>query len=142
MVALLWQRELGVRRPGADAPARGEHQRRRDRGVRAPHLRASRAGRRFRDPAPLTRRRLCAMSDPAERAASLLAELNAFLAAADRRQTEIPIEVGEDRRWSADDTERLFRRIGRQVPVAPPEQRLSDVLAEVVRLRNALQVWL
>ncbi|HYX84932.1 MAG TPA: hypothetical protein VE777_08165 [Gaiellales bacterium] len=82
------------------------------------------------------------MPDPAERAASLLAELDAFLAAADRRQTEIAIEVGEDRRWSADDTERLFRRIGRQVPVAPPEQRLSDVLAEVVRLRNALQVWL
>jgi hypothetical protein len=26
------------------------------------------------------------------------------------------------------------------VPVAPPEQRMSDVLADIVRLRNALAV--
>ena len=82
------------------------------------------------------------MPDLARRAAALMAELDAFLIAADRRRTDIPIEVGEDRRWSVDDTERLFRRMGRPVPVAPREQRLSDVLAEVVRLRNALQVWL
>ncbi len=52
----------------------------------------------------------------------------------------MPIEVGADRRWSVADTERLFARLGRPVPAAPVEQRLSDVLAEVVRLRNALVV--
>ncbi len=82
------------------------------------------------------------MPDAVRRAAALIAELDAFLEAADRRQSEVRIEVGEDRRWSAADTDRLFRRMGRRVPVAPPEQRLSDVLAEVVRLRNALEVWL
>jgi hypothetical protein len=52
------------------------------------------------------------------------------------------IEVGEDRRWSAADTERLFTRLGRPAPAVPREQQLTDVLAEAVRLRNALQVWL
>jgi hypothetical protein len=82
------------------------------------------------------------VSDPAALAEALLTDLERFLEAADRRSSPIPIEVGEDRRWSAADTERLFKRLGRPVPVAPPEQRLTDVLAEVVRLRNALQVWL
>ena len=41
---------------------------------------------------------------------------------------------------SIEDTERLFGRLGKPVPAAPPEQRLSDVLAEVLRLRNALVV--
>ena len=54
----------------------------------------------------------------------------------------VPIEVGEDRRWSAADTERLFKRMGRTVPTAPTEQRLTDVLAEAVRLQNALRAWL
>lgn len=54
----------------------------------------------------------------------------------------MPIEVGEDRRWSAADTDRLFKRMGRTVPIAPTEQRLTDVLAEAVRLRNALRAWL
>ncbi len=52
----------------------------------------------------------------------------------------MPIEVGADRRWSVRDTERLFKRLGRPVPTAPPEQQLSDVLADVVRLRNALML--
>jgi hypothetical protein len=82
------------------------------------------------------------VSDPETLAQALLADLDRFLEAADRRHTSFPIEVGEDRRWSAADTERLFKRLGRPVPTAPPEQRLTDVLAEVVRLRNALQVWL
>jgi hypothetical protein len=82
------------------------------------------------------------VSDPAALAEALLTDLERFLEAADRRSSPIPIAVGEDRRWSAADTERLFKRLGRPVPVAPPEQRLTDVLAEVVRLRNALQVWL
>jgi hypothetical protein len=82
------------------------------------------------------------VSDPAALAEALLTDLERFLEAADRRSSPNPIEVGEDRRWSAADTERLFKRLGRPVPVAPPEQRLTDVLAEVVRLRNALQVWL
>jgi hypothetical protein len=42
----------------------------------------------------------------------------------------------------APDTERLFKRLGRTVPLAPPEQRLTDVLAEAVRLQNALRAWL
>ncbi|HSD02854.1 MAG TPA: hypothetical protein VLB81_10810 [Gaiellales bacterium] len=82
------------------------------------------------------------MSDPAALAQALLADLERFLKAADRRSSPVPIEVGEDRRWSAADTERLFKRLGRPVPVVVPEQRLTDVLAEAVRLRNALQVWL
>ena len=71
---------------------------------------------------------------------ALIDHLDEFLAGADRRRAEIPIEVGSDRRWSISDTERLFQRLGRPVPVAPPEQRMSDVLADVVRLRNALVV--
>jgi hypothetical protein len=82
------------------------------------------------------------VSDPAALAEALLADLDRFLQAADRRHSPIPIEVGEDRRWSAADTERLFKRLGRPVPVAAPEQRLTDVLTEAVRLRNALQAWL
>jgi hypothetical protein len=82
------------------------------------------------------------VSDPAVLAEALLDDLERFLEAADRRHSPIPIEVGEDRRWSAADTERLFKRLGRPVPVPEPEQRLTDVLADVVRLRNALQVWL
>jgi hypothetical protein len=82
------------------------------------------------------------VSDPAALAEALLADLDRFLQAADRRHSPIPIEVGEDRRWSAADTERLFKRLGRTVPIAPPEQRLTDVLAEVVRLQNALRAWL
>ena len=82
------------------------------------------------------------MSDPTALAQALLAELDRFLEAADRRHAPVPIEVGEDRRWSAADTERLFKRLGRPVPAAPAEQRLTDVLAEAVRLRNALQAWL
>jgi hypothetical protein len=82
------------------------------------------------------------VSDPETLAEALLADLERFLEAADRRHSPIPIEVGEDRRWSAADTERLFKRLGRPVPVVAPEQRLTDVLAEAVRLRNALQVWL
>jgi hypothetical protein len=80
--------------------------------------------------------------DPEALARALLADLDRFLEAADRRHMPVPIEVGEDRRWSAADTERLFKRLGRPVPVAPAEQRLTDVLAEVVRLQNALRVWL
>jgi hypothetical protein len=82
------------------------------------------------------------VSDPAALAVALLDDLDRFLEAADRRHSPIPIEVGEDRRWSAADTERLFNRLGRPVPGVPPEQRLTDVLAEAVRLRNALQAWL
>ena len=82
------------------------------------------------------------MSNQAELAEALLADLDRFLEAADRRHTPVPIEVGEDRRWSAADTDRLFKRMGRTVPVAPTEQRLTDVLAEAVRLRNALRAWL
>jgi hypothetical protein len=80
--------------------------------------------------------------DPAELAEALLTDLDRFLEAADRRHMPVPIEVGEDRRWSAADTERLFRRMGRTVPTAPEEQRLTDVLAEAVRLQNALRAWL
>ena len=75
-------------------------------------------------------------------AEALLSDLDRFLEAADRRHTPVPIEVGEDRRWSAADTERLFKRLGRPVPSVPAEQRLTDVLAEAVRLRNALRAWL
>jgi hypothetical protein len=75
-----------------------------------------------------------------DRIDALIDHLDEFLAGADRRRAEIPIEVGSDRRWSISDTERLFQRLGRPVPVAPPEQRMSDVLADVVRLRNALAV--
>ena len=82
------------------------------------------------------------MPDPETLAEALLADLERFLEAADRRHSPIPIEVGEDRRWSAADTERLFKRLGRPVPVVEPEQRLTDVLAEAVRLRNALRAWL
>jgi len=82
------------------------------------------------------------VSDPAELAEALLTDLDRFLEAADRRHSPIPIQVGEDRRWSAADTERLFKRMGRSVPTAPAEQRLTDVLAEAVRLQNALRVWL
>ena len=82
------------------------------------------------------------MSEPTALARALLADLDRFLEAADRRHAPVPIEVGEDRRWSAADTERLFKRLGRPVPAAPPEQRLTDVLAEAVRLRNALEIWL
>ena len=82
------------------------------------------------------------MSDPETLAEALLADLDRFLEAADRRHLPVQIEVGEDRRWSAADTERLFKRMGRSVPTAPAEQRLTDVLAEAVRLQNALRVWL
>ena len=82
------------------------------------------------------------MPDPAELAEALLTDLDRFLEAADRRHLPVQIEVGEDRRWSAADTERLFKRMGRSVPTAPAEQRLTDVLAEAVRLQNALRVWL
>jgi hypothetical protein len=82
------------------------------------------------------------VSDPETLAEALLADLDRFLEAADRRHSPIPIQVGEDRRWSAADTERLFKRLGRTVPLAPPEQRLTDVLAEAVRLQNALRAWL
>jgi hypothetical protein len=75
-----------------------------------------------------------------ERIDVLLAHLDEFLVGIDRRRTDVPIEVGSDRRWSIRDTERLFKRLGKSVPAAPPEQRLSDVLADVVRLRNALIV--
>jgi hypothetical protein len=75
-----------------------------------------------------------------DRIDALIEHLDEFLSGADRRRSEVPIEVGSDRRWSIDDTERLFKRLGRPVPVAPPEQRMSDVLADVVRLRNALAV--
>jgi len=75
-----------------------------------------------------------------ERIDELIEHLDEFLSGSDRRRSEVPIEVGSDRRWSIDDTERLFKRLGRPVPVAPPEQRMSDVLADVVRLRNALAV--
>jgi hypothetical protein len=80
--------------------------------------------------------------DPAELADALLGDLDRFLEAADRRHIPVPIEVGEDRLWSAADTERLFKRMGRGVPTAPAEQRLTDVLAEAVRLQNALRAWL
>jgi hypothetical protein len=69
-----------------------------------------------------------------------IAHLDEFLGGIDRRRSDVPIEVGADRRWSARDTERLFKRLGKPVPSAPPEQQLSDVLADVVRLRNALLV--
>ena len=82
------------------------------------------------------------MPDPAELAEALLTDLDRFLEAADRRHLPVQIELGEDRRWSAADTERLFKRMGRTVPTAPAEQRLTDVLAEAVRLQNALRVWL
>jgi hypothetical protein len=75
-----------------------------------------------------------------ERIDTLIAHLEEFLAGSDRRRTDVPIEVGADRRWSVRDTERLFKRLGRPVPTAPPEQQLSDVLADVVRLRNALML--
>ncbi len=80
------------------------------------------------------------MPSDRDRIDALIDHLDEFLAGADRRRAEIPIEVGSDRRWSIGDTERLFKRLGRPVPVAPPEQRMSDVLADVVRLRNALVV--
>ena len=51
------------------------------------------------------------------------------------------IEVGADRRWSAARHRAPVRSAwAGPCPMAPPEQRLSDVLAEVVRLRNALMV--
>jgi hypothetical protein len=75
-----------------------------------------------------------------ERIEALIAHLEEFLAGSDRRRSGVPIEVGADRRWSVRDTERLFKRLGRPVPTAPPEQQLSDVLADVVRLRNALML--
>jgi hypothetical protein len=75
-----------------------------------------------------------------ERIDVLIAHLDEFLSGIDRRRGDVAIEVGADRRWSARDTERLFKRLGRPVPSAPPEQLLSDVLADVVRLRNALTV--
>jgi hypothetical protein len=80
------------------------------------------------------------MAGDRERIDTLIAQLEDFLSGSDRRRAEVPIEVGADRRWSVADTERLFARLGRPVPAAPVEQRLSDVLAEVVRLRNALVV--
>jgi hypothetical protein len=80
------------------------------------------------------------MTGDRERIDTLIAHLEEFLAGADRRRSDVPIEVGADRRWSARDTERLFKRLGRPVPTAPLEQQLSDVLADVVRLRNALLV--
>jgi hypothetical protein len=78
------------------------------------------------------------MTGDRERIDTLIAHLEEFLAGADRRRSDVPIEVGADRRWSVEDTERLFARLGKPVPAAPAEQRMSDVLAEVVRLRNAL----
>jgi hypothetical protein len=75
-----------------------------------------------------------------ERIEVLIAHLDEFLSGIDRRRSDVPIEVGADRRWSVRDTERLFKRLGKPVPAAPPEQRVSDVLADVVRLRNALIV--
>ena len=75
-----------------------------------------------------------------ERIDVLIAHLDEFLGGIDRRRSDVPIEVGADRRWSVRDTERLFKRLGKPVPSAPPEQQLSDVLADVVRLRNALLV--
>ena len=78
------------------------------------------------------------MTGDRERIDTLITHLEEFLAGADRRRTAVPIEVGSDRRWSVEDTERLFARLGKPVPSAPAEQRMSDVLAEVVRLRNAL----
>ncbi len=80
------------------------------------------------------------MASDRDRIDALIDHLDEFLAGTDRRRSEVPIEVGADRRWSITDTERLFKRLGRPVPVAPPEQRMSDVLADVVRLRNALLV--
>ena len=80
------------------------------------------------------------MASDRDRIDALIEHLDEFLSGADRRRSEVPIEVGSDRRWSIDDTERLFKRLGRPVPVAPPEQQMSDVLADVVRLRNALIV--
>ena len=73
-----------------------------------------------------------------DRIDALIAQLEEFLAGTDRRRLEIPIEVGSDRRWSTRDTTRLFARLGRPVPEVPLDQRLTDVLADVVRLRNAL----
>jgi hypothetical protein len=78
------------------------------------------------------------MATDRERIDTLIGHLEEFLAGADRRRIEVPIEVGSDRRWSVADTERLFARLGKPVPAAPAEQRMSDVLAEIVRLRNAL----
>ena len=78
------------------------------------------------------------MAAERDRIDALIAQLEEFLAGTDRRRIEIPIEVGADRRWSVNDTARLFKRLGRPVPAVPADQRLSDVLAEVVRLRNAL----
>jgi hypothetical protein len=78
--------------------------------------------------------------DERARVDALIAHLEEFLSGTDRRRTDVEIEVGADRRWSIEDTERLFARLGKPVPAAPPDQRLSDVLAEVVRLRNALIV--
>jgi hypothetical protein len=75
-----------------------------------------------------------------ERIDVLIAHLDEFLGGIDRRRADVPIEVGADRRWSVRDTERLFKRLGKPVPSAPPDQQLSDVLADVVRLRNALLV--
>ncbi len=75
-----------------------------------------------------------------ERIDVLIAHLDEFLGGIDRRRSDTPIEVGSDRRWSVRDTERLFKRLGKPVPSAPPEQLVSDVLADVVRLRNALSV--
>jgi hypothetical protein len=75
-----------------------------------------------------------------DRIDALIAHLDEFLASTDRRRSSVAVEVGEDRRWSAADTARLFARLGRPIPVEPPERHLSDVLADVVRLRNALVV--
>jgi hypothetical protein len=78
------------------------------------------------------------MATERDRIDALIAQLEEFLAGTDRRRLEIPIEVGADRRWSTRDTTRLFARLGRPVPEVPLDQRLTDVLADVVRLRNAL----
>jgi hypothetical protein len=78
------------------------------------------------------------MATERDRIDALIVQLEEFLAGTDRRRLEIPVEVGADRRWSTRDTTRLFARLGRPVPEVPLDQRLTDVLADVVRLRNAL----
>jgi hypothetical protein len=78
------------------------------------------------------------MATERDRIDALIVQLEEFLAGTDRRRLKIPVEVGADRRWSTRDTTRLFSRLGRPVPEVPLDQRLTDVLADVVRLRNAL----